>query len=85
MNAFYSLSSIGRLYERREVSTRPTQILKGGKLDAALNRRAPLTLARLILIHGPLDEKSVTNVMLFLTAVSSGLALATLIWIPGMR
>ncbi len=85
MNAFYSLSSIGRLYERREVASRPVRILEDGRLDSSLNGRAPLTLARLILVHGPLDEKSVAKIVIILTAVSSCLAVATMIVVPGMR
>ena len=85
MNAFYSLSSVGRLFERREIASRPIRIIGDGKLDASFDRQAPLTLARLILIHGPLDEQSVTKIMIVLTLVSSALAILTLFFVPGLR
>ncbi|MGC8849080.1 MAG: hypothetical protein ACP5K1_02320 [Candidatus Bathyarchaeia archaeon] len=85
MNAFYSLSSIGRLYERREVSSRPIMILEDHRLDASPDERAPLTLARIILVHGPLDERGIVKVMAALTLLSSILAVLTLLMIPGVR
>ena len=76
MNAFYGLSSIGRLYERREVS-RPVAILEDGRLMATKDPKAPLTLARVILARGPLYENEATRVFLILSAISGVLALAT--------
>ncbi|MBS7645391.1 MAG: hypothetical protein QW569_05800 [Candidatus Bathyarchaeia archaeon] len=85
MNAFYSLSSIGRLYERREVSSRPIRILKDHRLDASPDEGAPLTLARIILVHGPLDERGLIKAMTALTLLSSILAVLTLLVVPGVR
>ncbi len=85
MNAFYSLSSVGHLFERREIASRPIRIIGDGTLDASFDHQAPLTLARLILIHGPLDEQSVTKIMIVLTLVSSALAIITLFFVPGLR
>jgi len=85
MNAFYSLSSIGRLYERREVASRPIRILDDYRLDASPDRRAPLTLARIILVHGPLDERGLIRIMTALTLLSSILAVSTLLMVPGVR
>lgn len=76
MNAFYGLSSIGRLYERREVS-RPVAMLEDGRLVATKDPKAPLTLARVILARGPLHENEATRVFLVLSAISGVLALAT--------
>ncbi len=36
MNAFYGLSSVGRLYERREIRQRPTKLLDDGRLAATV-------------------------------------------------
>jgi UDP-N-acetylmuramyl pentapeptide phosphotransferase/UDP-N-acetylglucosamine-1-phosphate transferase len=76
MNAFYGLSSIGRLYERREVS-RPVTILEDGRLMATKDPKAPITLARVILARGPLYENEATRIFLVLSAISGVLALAT--------
>jgi UDP-N-acetylglucosamine--dolichyl-phosphate N-acetylglucosaminephosphotransferase len=76
MNAFYGLSSIGRLYERREVS-RPIKMLEDGRLVARDDPNAPITLARFILARGPLLEKEAANVFLILSIISSILALIT--------
>jgi UDP-N-acetylglucosamine--dolichyl-phosphate N-acetylglucosaminephosphotransferase len=76
MNAFYGLSTIGRLYERREVA-RPTKLLKDGRMMARADPGAPITLARFILARGPLKENEVTFVFMILSAISGGLALLT--------
>ncbi|WP_455367646.1 MraY family glycosyltransferase [[Eubacterium] cellulosolvens] len=84
MNAYYGLSSIGRFYERREVKDRPIEIFPDGKLAATGFRHAPITLTRLILAQGPLHEKEIIKFMMIFTALSCALALATLLFIPGM-
>ena len=84
MNAFYSLSSIGRLYERREIISRPIRILEDYRLDASPDEKAPLTLARIILAHGPLEERKVARTMMVLTFLSSTLALLTILIVPGV-
>ncbi len=77
MNAFYGLSSMGRLYERREIRERPTILLDDGKLQASANKSAPVTLTRLILASGPAGENDVVHVMMILTLASSILATLT--------
>ncbi len=77
MNAFYGLASVGGLYERREISQRPTSLLGDGTLEASVEKGAPVTLARLILASGSLGEREIVRGMLFLTAVSSLLAILT--------
>ena len=77
MNAFYGLSSIGRLYERREIRERPTHLLENGSLAASAERGAPVTLVRLILAPGPAGEREVVRSMMILTIVSSVLAVLT--------
>lgn len=76
MNGFYGLASIGRLYERREIRSRPVRLRDDGMLEATTHRNAPVTLARLILAEGPLSEQQVVRVMLLLTALSSLFAVA---------
>lgn len=76
MNAFYGLSSIGRLYERREVE-RPVKVLEDGRLMASVDPSAPLTLARFVLARGPLYEKDAATIFITLSAISGLLALIT--------
>ena len=76
MNAFYGLSTIGRLYERREVA-RPTKLLEDGRMMARADPQAPLTLARFILARGPLHEKEVATIFIILSSISGTLALIT--------
>ena len=76
MNAFYGLSTIGRLYERREVA-RPTRLMEDGRMRARADPRAPITLARFILARGPLKESEAARVFMVLSVISGGLALVT--------
>jgi UDP-GlcNAc:undecaprenyl-phosphate GlcNAc-1-phosphate transferase len=77
MNAFYGLSSVGRLYERREIQQRPVKLLNDGKLAASTEKNAPITLARLILAGGPSTERDIVQGMMTLTVISSILAVLT--------
>jgi len=78
-NAFYLLSSIGGLRERREISERPTRVLRDGRIESTRDDKAPITLSRLILAEGPLRENEIVNIMVAMTIVSSVLGLATLL------
>ncbi len=77
MNAFYGLSSMGGLYERRQAKRRPVRLEADGRLAATLDEGAPITLARVILAGGPLREDEVVKAMIALTAISSALAILT--------
>jgi len=76
MNAFYGLSSMGKLYERKEVS-RPVTILEDGRIAATKDPKAPITLARMVLARGPLREEKAARVFLVLATISGVLAIAT--------
>jgi UDP-N-acetylglucosamine--dolichyl-phosphate N-acetylglucosaminephosphotransferase len=83
MNAFYGLATVGRLYERKEISTRPIRVLEDGRLEVNKDSKAPITLARMILAQRPLKEFEVTRRMFILSAVSTILAVLTqllIIW-----
>ena len=83
MNAFYGLATVGRLYERKEISTRPIRVLEDGRLEVNKDSKAPITLARMILAQRPLKEFEVTRRMFILSAVSAILAVFTqllIIW-----
>lgn len=77
MNAFYGLSSVGGLYERREIKQRPIRLRGDARLEATDEPGAPVTLIRLLLAAGPLPEKQVVRNLLVLGLVSAGLALIT--------
>ncbi|MGQ9680147.1 MAG: hypothetical protein ACUVV4_05220, partial [Candidatus Bathyarchaeia archaeon] len=76
MNAFYGLSTIGKLYERREIA-RPISVLEDGRLAANSDPSAPITLARLILAKSPLSEKEAIKIFFVLSLASSILAIIT--------
>jgi len=81
-NAFYLLSSVGGLRERRQIINRPTRLLESGKLEAADDGKAPVTLSRIILAEGPLHENEIVNIMIVLTVASSLLGFLTLFLMP---
>ena len=76
MNGFYGLSTMGRLYERREAA-RPVVLLDDERLMATPDPEAPLTLARIILAHGPLYEYEAARVIIILSIISGILAIFT--------
>ena len=77
MNAFSGLASVGGLHERREIQQRPTKVRDDGKLEASVDKAAPVTLTRMILAAGPMGERDIVRAMLILTLVSSILAVFT--------
>ncbi|MBS7644164.1 hypothetical protein KEJ26_06295 [Candidatus Bathyarchaeota archaeon] len=77
MNAFYGLASVGRLYEHKEIVSRPILVLETGQLAANTDPNAPITLTRIILAASPLREQEVVRNLAVLTLVSSFLALIT--------
>ncbi len=82
MNAFYGLSSIGRLYERREIASRPTTLLGEGRLEVGEDKAAPITLARIILAQGPLRESEIVKAMVILEVICAVFAVITLFFTP---
>jgi len=77
MNAFSGLASVGGLYERRQIRQRPTTLRDDGKLEASVEKAAPVTLTRMILAAGPLGEQDIVRGMMALTLISSILAIFT--------
>jgi UDP-N-acetylglucosamine--dolichyl-phosphate N-acetylglucosaminephosphotransferase len=82
MNAFYSLVSVGGLLERRQMKSRPTVFQEDGTLAATQDKDAPITLTRLVLARGPLDEKRIIQSLAILSLASSVLAVITNFLIP---
>ena len=76
VDAFYKLSSIGRLYEHREVP-HPTLVLDDERLVANPDPKAPISLTRMILARGALREQEILRLFIILATVSGALALLT--------
>jgi UDP-GlcNAc:undecaprenyl-phosphate GlcNAc-1-phosphate transferase len=74
MNSFLFLSSMKKIVEHRDVKARPTILTDDFKLMASKDRRAPVTLLRLILSDGPLTEeeiiKQITKLAIFCSALA---------------
>jgi UDP-N-acetylglucosamine--dolichyl-phosphate N-acetylglucosaminephosphotransferase len=77
LNSYYILSSVRGLVERKRMPARPTGLGSDGKLYATSEPRAPTTLARMILLSGPLDERSLVNRILTLSAYAAVLSVVT--------
>jgi len=77
INGSLNLSSVGRVFERREIRERPVVLLPDGRLAASQSRKAPITLTRLILASGPLGEGEVVRRFAVLSAFSGILTVLT--------
>jgi UDP-N-acetylglucosamine--dolichyl-phosphate N-acetylglucosaminephosphotransferase len=82
LNSFYILSSVWGFVERRKMS-RPTYIGEDGRLYAAEDPAAPITLVRLILLAGPRSEEGLVKDIVVLTLVSCILSvvISVLTWV----
>ncbi len=77
-NSFLFLSSMKRIVEHREIKEKPVELTEDFKLKATSNKKASITLVRLILAGGkPLSEKEIGYVIFKLTIFSGVLAIIT--------
>ena len=77
-NSFLFLSSMKRIVEHREIKEKPVELTEDFKLKATSNKKASITLVRLILAGGkPLSEKEIGFVIFRLTIFSAILAIIT--------
>ncbi|HLI46747.1 MAG TPA: hypothetical protein VKU94_06085 [Geobacterales bacterium] len=76
MHGFYALSSVGRLFEHKEIRNKPV-VFRSGLLYSSSDPQAPMTLLRLIVLKQPLSEKQVGYVFFFMSCLSSTLAVIT--------
>ncbi len=72
INSFLFLSSMKRIVDHRQIKEKPVEITDDFKLKATLEKKAPITLVRLILAGGPLSEKQVCYTI-FKLAIFSGI------------
>ena len=77
INSFLFLSSMRRITEHRNIAARPTKVLDDLRLEATEDKRAPITLVRLLLRCGPLSEQQLTRAILRLCVFSTCLGIAT--------
>lgn len=77
INGSLTLSSVGRIFERREVKDRPTLLLPDGRIGASKNSNAPITLTRLLVAPAPLREGEIVKNFFYLTFFSGVLAVLT--------
>jgi UDP-N-acetylmuramyl pentapeptide phosphotransferase/UDP-N-acetylglucosamine-1-phosphate transferase len=77
LNSYYILSSVRGLVERKRMAARPTVLGSGGKLYASREPRAPTTIVKMILLGGPLDEKTLVRRILILCAYAGLLSVIT--------
>jgi UDP-N-acetylmuramyl pentapeptide phosphotransferase/UDP-N-acetylglucosamine-1-phosphate transferase len=77
LNSYYILSSVRGLVERKQMAARPTYLGQDGKLYASNEARAPTTLVRMILLSGPLDERSLVRSILVVCAYAGVLSVVT--------
>ena len=78
LNSFLFLSSMKRIVEHREIKEKPVELTDDFKLKATSNKKASITLVRLILAGGkPLSEKEIGIVIFKLTIFSGILAIIT--------
>lgn len=79
MNSFLFLSSVKRIVEHRQVTSRPTKLTQDFKLAASPEQSAPVTLLRLILTAGPLSERKIVLQIFVLASFSAVLSFASIL------
>ena len=78
INSFLFLSSVKRIVEHREITAKPVELTEDFKLKATSDKKASVTLVRLILAGGkPLSEKEIGFIIFKLTIFSGILAIIT--------
>jgi UDP-N-acetylglucosamine--dolichyl-phosphate N-acetylglucosaminephosphotransferase len=79
INSFLFLSSVKRIVEHHELKSKPVEHTKDFKLKASRDKKARISLVRLIVASEPLSEKQVGYVIFKLTLFSGFLAIITAI------
>lgn len=82
MNSFHILASVGGLKGRTQLNNRPVKILPDGKLAANPDKEAPLTLTRLILARGALEEIDIVKILAILSLFAAILAVISVVITP---
>ena len=77
INSFLFLSSVKRVVEHRQIKGKPVEHTEDFRLKATDDKKAPVTLVRLILAGGPMSEKQVGFAIFKLAIFSGVLAVVT--------
>ncbi|MDA4118129.1 MAG: hypothetical protein OK455_07275 [Thaumarchaeota archaeon] len=77
LNSYYILSSVRGLVERKQMKARPTFLGEDYRLHASAEPHAPTTLARMILLAGSLDERTLVGRILIITGYAAALSVVT--------
>lgn len=83
LNSFYTLSSVRGFVERRKMASRPTFIGSDALLHASVEKDAPNTLVRLVLLASPLSEQDLVKNIVALAAVACAFSvvISVLTWV----
>ena len=74
---FLFLASVKKIVDHRELNEKPVELTDNFKLKATNNKKARISLVRLIVANTPLTEKEVGNVIFKLALFTAGLAIIT--------
>lgn len=77
LNSFLFLSSVKRIVEHHELKSKPVEHTEDFKLKASKDKKARISLVRLIVASESLSEKQVGNVIFKLSLFSGFLAIIT--------
>lgn len=77
LNSFLFLASVKKIVDHRELNEKPVELTEEFKLKATNNKKARISLVRLIVAKTPLSEKEVGQVIFKLALFSGGLAVIT--------
>ncbi|MDH3676916.1 MAG: UDP-N-acetylglucosamine-1-phosphate transferase [Nitrosopumilus sp.] len=77
LNSFLFLASVKKIVDHRELNEKPVELTDEFKLKATKNKRARISLVRLIVATTPLSEKEVGIVIFKLALFSAILAIIT--------
>ncbi len=77
LNSFLFLASVKKIVDHRELNEKPVELTDDFKLKATKNKKARISLVRLIVANTPLSEKEVCYVIFKLALFSAGLAIIT--------
>jgi len=72
VNSFLFLSSTKKIVEHREIKIQPVELTEDFKLKSSTDKKAPLSLVRLIVSGQPLSEKQV-GLVIFKLGIFSGI------------
>ena len=77
LNSFLFLATVKKIVDHRELNEKPVELTEDFKLKATKNKRARISLVRLIVAKTALSEKEVAHVIFKLALFSAGMAIIT--------